>query len=85
MKGFVDEYQNKNTNLQKCVAEGNTNKFLQAQEISRLKERFEDIYQKYEKLKEQIGDPESLEEPSEESKKQVRFHEEFEANLIDVK
>ena len=44
MKSFVDEFKNKNDHLMKCVAEGNTNKFIQEQEIQRLKERYEQTY-----------------------------------------
>ena len=41
MKSFVDEFKDKNDHLMKCVAEGNTNTFIQAQEIKRLNERYE--------------------------------------------
>ena len=59
MKTFVDEYKNKNEHLTKCVQEGNTNKFLQEQEIQRLKGRYQQIFEKYTELK---GDAESVEE-----------------------
>ena len=59
MQTFVDEYKNKNEHLTKCVQEGNTNKFLQEQEIQRLKGRYQQIHEKYTELK---GEDESVEE-----------------------
>lgn len=82
MQTFVDEYKNKNEHLTKCVQEGNTNKFLQEQEIHRLKGRYQQIHEKYIELK---GEDESIDE-LQESKKQVQFQDhEFETNLIDVR
>ena len=57
MQTFVDEYKNKNEHLTKCVQERNTNKFLQEQEIQRLKGRYEEIHEKYTELK---GEDESV-------------------------